>query len=334
MSLTFLKENWIRCTIGGFCIHLVLGTLYLWGIITVALTSYLRKFDPTVTYDDTVMIYATALGVQGATYILGGIAAKYFGSKRTCLFGGYVLVLGVFLSSMVTSLSALTFTYGVMFGVGLGFCYVSPIGCASSWNPSRKGLITGVIVAGFGGGAFIFPFISSAVLHQGVTGDSSGRDRNKLVNGYYPPDSDVVNNVPQMFLILSIFYFVMITLGCFLLVEKNESELSASLILIGSENSRHADAGNTSRKYNAIASTNGMNDSDVSNTYQPTASHCTESAVALRDDSAGADGNANKQPDHENGVSLNLDIGPLEMIKIPLAWHLASCFITTTIGGK
>lgn len=330
MSLTFLKENWIRCTIGGFCIHLVLGTLYLWGIITVALTSYLRKFDPTVTYDDTVMIYATALGVQGATYILGGIMAKYIGSKRTCLFGGYILVLGVFLSSMVTSLSAITFTYGVMFGIGLGFCYVSPIGCASSWNPSRKGLITGVIVAGFGGGAFIFQFISSAVLHQGVTGGSSGRDRNKLVNGYYPPDSDVVNNVPQMFFILSICYFVMITLGCFLLVEKNESEVLTPLI---SESSRYADAGSTSRKYSAVASTNKMNDSDVLNTYQPAASNYTESAVALRDDSE-TDGSANKQHEHENGLSLNLDIGPMEMIKIPLAWHLASCFITTTIGGK
>lgn len=335
MPLSLLKENWIRCTIGGFCIHLVLGTLYLWGIITVAITSYLRKYDPTVTYDDTVMIYATALGMQGATYILGGITTKYIGAQRTCLFGGYALVLGVFLSSMVTSLKGLTFTYGVMFGIGLGFSYVSPIGCASSWNPSRKGLITGVIVAGFGGGAFIFQFISSAVLHQGVTDESS--ERNKLVNGYYSPESDIVKNVPQMFFVLSICYFVMITLGCFLLVENNhihsDSEVSKQSIPVAAESSRYSGSGSISRKYATIASSSGMNDSDVANTYQLTAADCAETAVALRDDSDIADMHANKENEHENGVSLNLNVGPLEMIKIPLAWHLASCFITTTIGG-
>ena len=32
-------------------------------------------------------------------------------------------------------------------------------------------------------------------------------------------------------------------------------------------------------------------------------------------------------------MSLDLDVGPVEMMRMPLAWHLASCFITTTIGG-
>ena len=54
-----------RSTLGGFLIHLTLGTLYLWGIVTVPVTSYLRKYDNNITYDDTLMVYGAALGMQG-----------------------------------------------------------------------------------------------------------------------------------------------------------------------------------------------------------------------------------------------------------------------------
>ena len=66
MVTSLWREHWVKCTIAGFLVHIVLGTLYLWGIITVAVTSYLKKYDPSVTYNDTILIYGTALGVQGS----------------------------------------------------------------------------------------------------------------------------------------------------------------------------------------------------------------------------------------------------------------------------
>ena len=54
-----------NCAIGGFLIHLVLGTLYCFGNLTTYITSYLRKFDNTITYENTLTIYAFALGFQG-----------------------------------------------------------------------------------------------------------------------------------------------------------------------------------------------------------------------------------------------------------------------------
>ena len=123
----------------------------MWANITSAVTSRLRKYEPDLTYNDTIAVYACALGAQGATMFLGGVLQARLGSKWCVLLGGYILVLGTFLASIAESFGALLVTDGLMFGAGIGICYSAPIACAVRWLPHRKGLVTGIIVAGFGG---------------------------------------------------------------------------------------------------------------------------------------------------------------------------------------
>lgn len=47
-------------------------------------------------------------------------------------------------------------TIGFLAGAGIGFAYVCPIAALVKWFPKQKGLVSGVAVAGFGLGAFIF----------------------------------------------------------------------------------------------------------------------------------------------------------------------------------
>ena len=116
---TFIAQNrgWL-CVFGGVVIHLVLGTLYIWGNITNAVTSYIRIYEPGVTYNESLMVYATALAFQGATMFLGGVIERKIGAQKTCLIGGYVLVLGTLLSATAKSLGALIVTDGFLFGIG------------------------------------------------------------------------------------------------------------------------------------------------------------------------------------------------------------------------
>ena len=58
--------------------------------------------------------------------------------------------------STSNTLWMLYLTYGVLGGAGIGFGYVSPIAACVKWFPNHRGLITGVAVAGFGGGSMIF----------------------------------------------------------------------------------------------------------------------------------------------------------------------------------
>ena len=43
--------------------------------------------------------------------------------------------------------------YGVVGGIGLGLGYVTPVATAAKWFPDKKGLVTGMVVMGFGFGA-------------------------------------------------------------------------------------------------------------------------------------------------------------------------------------
>ena len=45
--------------------------------------------------------------------------------------------------------------YGVIGGAGIGLGYVTPVATAAKWFPDRKGLVTGIVVMGFGVGAFL-----------------------------------------------------------------------------------------------------------------------------------------------------------------------------------
>ncbi|GFR70717.1 oxalate:formate antiporter-like [Elysia marginata] len=56
-------------------------------------------------------------------------------------------------------------TYGLIFGSGIGFAYATPLSCSMKWFPKRKGLVSGFVVAGFGGGAFIFNQVQTAFIN-------------------------------------------------------------------------------------------------------------------------------------------------------------------------
>ena len=47
-------------------------------------------------------------------------------------------------------------TIGFMAGAGIGFAYVCPIAALVKWFPEHKGLVSGIAVAGFGFGAYLF----------------------------------------------------------------------------------------------------------------------------------------------------------------------------------
>ena len=59
-------------------------------------------------------------------------------------------------SGTIDKLMLLWGTVGFLAGAGIGFAYVCPIAALVKWFPERKGLVTGLAVAGFGFGAFFF----------------------------------------------------------------------------------------------------------------------------------------------------------------------------------
>jgi OFA family oxalate/formate antiporter-like MFS transporter len=76
---------------------------------------------------------------------------------------------GTALAGMADSLTPLYLTYGLVAGTGLGFGYIIPIATLVKWFPDRRGMITGLAVAGFGSGALVTaPVANSLISSVGV----------------------------------------------------------------------------------------------------------------------------------------------------------------------
>mmetsp|Transcript_10470 Transcript_10470/g.11278 ORF Transcript_10470/g.11278 Transcript_10470/m.11278 type:complete len:498 (-) Transcript_10470:327-1820(-) len=314
--------GWIT-VLGGFLIHLVLGTLYVWANITNAVTSYLRQFNPTLTYDDTIIVYAAALAAQGCTMLLGGLISQKIGPRYCCLLGSTILITGTFLASISTTFFELLFAQGIMLGLGIGLCYTAPISAAVRWMPQRKGMVTGIIVGGFGCGAFVYGFIATSVVNPDKENvATTGSNAN-----YFPPDSPVLRRVPWMFVTLGLCYIVCLGIGCALLSEP--SPISGDSTEIQSSSAINP----LQKRFTKIEMT----------VYQTAPSEEAEEEIV---------GELSAQKHHHNDYSklpnldplssnlnqqekkaVSIEMEPREILTSPLAWHVASCLITTAVGG-
>jgi MFS transporter, OFA family, oxalate/formate antiporter len=102
-------------------------------------------------------VFSTGIMVFAVIMIFAGRWQDRIGPRRVALVGGIVLATGYAMAAFAgPSFPAVLLSIGVIGGAGIGLGYVSPISACVKWFPDLKGVITGLAVAGFGGGAFLF----------------------------------------------------------------------------------------------------------------------------------------------------------------------------------
>ncbi|MCU7727048.1 OFA family MFS transporter [Actinoplanes sp. KI2] len=158
---------WI--VVAAVLVQLALGAVYAWSVFNKPLQA---EFGWSKT--QAVLPFEVAIGTIFIGSLVGGRIQDRYG-PRPVAFGGVVLYsAGIMLASLVSSpgqLWLLVLTYGAMGGIGLGAAYITPIAMLAKWFPDRRGLITGIAVAGFGFGAVITAPVAKALL--GNTADKT-----------------------------------------------------------------------------------------------------------------------------------------------------------------
>ena len=97
-------------------------------------------------------------------------------------------------------------TYGIMFGVGMGVAYTAPLAAAMKWMPRWKGAASGFVVSGFGLGALAFSPVQTLYVNpQNIPSDPHPLDKNQK----YFTDPELLERIPNMFLILGLTFAVM-----------------------------------------------------------------------------------------------------------------------------
>ncbi len=138
---------------GGMLIQLCLGAIYAWSAFTGKLTQDPFGFTKT----QTQVIFSLGLLTFAGVMLFAGRWQKTVGPRKVAMTGGLILGAGYILAGLSgTHFWGILAGIGLLGGAGIGLAYVCPIAALVKWFPDKKGLITGLAVAGFGFGALIW----------------------------------------------------------------------------------------------------------------------------------------------------------------------------------
>ena len=142
---TVVNRGW-TVTMAGAGINVILGVLYAWSVIGKAIGA---QWNWTAT--QRVMPFAISTAVFALTMIFAGWIQDRIGPKKVAMLGGLLLGLGMIGSSFTKDPMLMLLTFGVLGGMGIGIGYAATTPPAIKWfPPARRGLISGIVVAGVG----------------------------------------------------------------------------------------------------------------------------------------------------------------------------------------
>ena len=196
-----IQNKWIRAAIPALLLHCSIGTVYCWSIFSQEIADYIGFSKG-----------ATEWAFSFAIFFLG-MSAAFLGSTvekdihRSSLIAaicfsvgmagtGFFIWLGGKNPGNIVALLGIYLCYGLIMGIGLGTGYLSPVKTLMLWFQDRKGLATGLAVAGFGAAkAIASPIMQSLLASLGEGG------------------------IYKMFWILAVVYFIMMFVGHLLLAK-------------------------------------------------------------------------------------------------------------------
>ncbi|MDA3925771.1 MAG: MFS transporter [Kiritimatiellae bacterium] len=158
-----MKNRWIALA-AGCLIQTILGGIYAWSTFV----PYLMK-----THDLNAGQCGLIFGVTILTFtismIFSGWVLTKIGSRLTAGIAALLFMSGYLIASFSgNSFPLLLLGIGGITGMGIGFGYVCPLSVAMRWFPEKKGMVTGVAVAGFGAGAVLLSSIAERLLLNGM----------------------------------------------------------------------------------------------------------------------------------------------------------------------
>lgn len=162
-----VHRGWVVAA-AGFGINLALGVLYSWSIFAKQLTA-----DWGWSTGRSSLPYAVAVAVFALVLVFGGRAQDRLGPRLVATLGGALVGTGLLLSALATPETAwpMVAGFGVLTGSGIALGFVSTFPAAAKWfPPRRRGLVTGLVVSGFGiASVYIAPLTDWLLRTFGIT---------------------------------------------------------------------------------------------------------------------------------------------------------------------
>ncbi len=152
-----VMNRWL-VVVGAIVIQLCLGAIYAWSVFTKQLTLPLAEGGVYgFSAKEAAWVFSAGLATFAVVMVWAGRMQAKIGPRPIAVAGGVVLGLGYILGGFLgSSFVAQLLCIGIVGGAGIGLAYVVPIAVGVKWFPDKKGMITGLAVAGFGFGATLW----------------------------------------------------------------------------------------------------------------------------------------------------------------------------------
>lgn len=157
------KRRWIYGGI-GVIVLLFAGLVYAWSVLATPISEFFTDWSSTkLSFTFTLCMIFFCLGG-----LITGLVSEKIGPKIMLKLSAILFLVGFFIASRADEITSLYIGYGAIAGLASGFAYNSIMGNVTKFFPDCPGLISGILLMGFGFGSFLIGKVYQAVTPYGV----------------------------------------------------------------------------------------------------------------------------------------------------------------------
>lgn len=187
------SNRWVYATVGTIVL-LFAGLIYAWSVLSSPIKEEFVSWS-TAQLSLTFTIGMTMFCLGG---LVGGLLSNKINIRINVWTSAILFLIGFYLASKTTTLVGLYIGFGVLGGFASGLTYNAVMSTMSKWFPDKQGLISGILLMGFGLGSFIIGKVYQAYTPVGIGGWRTS------------------------FMIFGVLLFIVIGLGGFFFVKPSE----------------------------------------------------------------------------------------------------------------
>ncbi|WP_346697849.1 MFS transporter [Catenibacillus scindens] len=154
-----ILNRWVYAIV-GVIVLLLAGLVYAWSVLAAPIANEFTSWSQ-AQLSLTFTICMTLFCIGG---LVGGIVSNKISVKINVWISALLFVVGFVIASQTTSLAGLYIGYGILAGFASGLVYNAIMSSVSKWFPDKQGLISGILLMGFGFGSFFVGKIYTAVV--------------------------------------------------------------------------------------------------------------------------------------------------------------------------
>ncbi len=155
-------NRWIYVAIGVVML-LFAGLVYAWSVLSLPIGAYFTDWSKAqLSLTFTICMMSFCVGCMAGGMVAGKLKVRF----HVWISGGLFLT-GFLLASQAGSPGMLYLGYGGFCGFASGFVYNAVLSTMSAWFPDKQGLISGILLMGFGISSFLVGKVYQAVTPSG-----------------------------------------------------------------------------------------------------------------------------------------------------------------------